>query len=72
MIAAFGNHGLGEKAIEIFEKMKATRVKPDSVTFIGLSMLVTSWLVRKGEFYFNSMKEAYWIAPQCRTFFMSY
>ncbi|KAK7291868.1 hypothetical protein RIF29_07364 [Crotalaria pallida] len=64
MIAAFGNHGLGERATDIFEQMKATRVKPDSVTLIGLLIACNhSGLVRKGEIYFNEMEEAYGIAP---------
>ncbi|XP_061361675.1 pentatricopeptide repeat-containing protein At2g13600-like [Gastrolobium bilobum] len=69
MIAAFGNHGLGERAMEIFEQMKATRVKPDSVTFTGLLIACNhSGLVREGELYFNSMEEAYGIAPNIEHF----
>ncbi|TKY54534.1 Pentatricopeptide repeat-containing protein [Spatholobus suberectus] len=69
MIAAFGNHGLGERAIEIFEQMKITRIKPDSYTFIGLLTACNhSGLVRKGELYFNSMEEAYGVAPSIEHF----
>ncbi|KAK7329748.1 hypothetical protein VNO77_23925 [Canavalia gladiata] len=68
IVAAFGNHGLGEKAIEIFEKMK-TRVKPDSFTFMGLLIACNhSGLVRKGQLYFNSMEEAYGVAPNIEHF----
>ncbi|XP_027368758.1 pentatricopeptide repeat-containing protein At1g11290, chloroplastic-like [Abrus precatorius] len=69
MIAAFGNHGLGERAIETFEQMKKRRVKPDSFTFIGLLIACNhSGLVRKGELYFNSMEEAYGVTANIEHF----
>nr|CAN82673.1 hypothetical protein VITISV_034253 [Vitis vinifera] len=36
IIVGFGSHGLGERAIELFEQMNAIGIRPDSVTFIGL------------------------------------
>ncbi|WJZ87603.1 hypothetical protein VitviT2T_006973 [Vitis vinifera] len=36
IIAGFGSHGLGERAIELFEQMSAIGIRPDSITFIGL------------------------------------
>ena len=36
IIAGFGSHGLGERAVELFEQMNAIGIRPDSVTFIGL------------------------------------
>ncbi|KAI4335368.1 hypothetical protein L6164_014018 [Bauhinia variegata] len=64
MTAGFGNHGLGDRAIEIFELMQVMGVKPDSVTFVGLLVACNhTGLVDKGEFYFNSMEEVYGISP---------
>ncbi|KAF7837997.1 pentatricopeptide repeat-containing protein [Senna tora] len=69
MIAAFGNHGLGDRAVEVFEQMKARGIKPDSVTFVGLLIACNhSGLVDKGQSYFNSMKEEYGIAPNVEHF----
>lgn len=69
IITAYGNHGQGEMALELFEQMKAVGVNPDSVTFTGLLMACNhAGLVDKGEFYFNSMEEIYGIAPQIEHF----
>ncbi|KAI4344454.1 hypothetical protein L6164_011680 [Bauhinia variegata] len=69
MIAGFANHGLGERAIEIFEMMQVMGVKPDSVTFVGLLVACNhAGLVGKGEFYFDSMEEAYGISPNVEHF----
>ncbi|XP_059634615.1 pentatricopeptide repeat-containing protein At1g11290, chloroplastic-like isoform X2 [Cornus florida] len=64
IIAGFGNHGLGEKALELFEQMKERCLQPDSVTFVGLLTACNhAGLVDKGQAYFNSMSEIYGIAP---------
>lgn len=69
MIAAFGNHGLGDRALEIFEQMKAAGIRPDSITFVGLLIACNhSGLVDKGQFYFSSMEEEYGIAPSVEHF----
>ncbi|CAK7345743.1 unnamed protein product [Dovyalis caffra] len=69
MIAGFGNHGLGGKAIELFEKMRTRGVKPDSVTFVGLLTACNhaGW-VDEGRLYFNSMEETYGISPEIEHF----
>nr|GMD59640.1 pentatricopeptide repeat-containing protein At2g37320 [Ipomoea batatas] len=36
MIAGYAHHGLAPKAIELFEQMKDQKVKPDSITFLGI------------------------------------
>ncbi|ONK73970.1 uncharacterized protein A4U43_C03F1460 [Asparagus officinalis] len=65
MIVALANHGLGRKAIDIFEKMKDNGVTPDSVTFIGLLKACShAGLVDEGLACFNSMKETYGILPK--------
>ncbi|GAV81469.1 PPR domain-containing protein/PPR_2 domain-containing protein, partial [Cephalotus follicularis] len=69
MIAGFGNHGLGKRALELFEQMKASGVKPDSVTCVGLLTACRhSGMVDEGEFYFNSMEKAYGIVPEIEHF----
>ncbi|KAI9077361.1 hypothetical protein K1719_040674 [Acacia pycnantha] len=69
MITAFGNHGLGDRAIETFEPMKAAGVKPDSITFVALLIACNhAGLVDKGKLYFNSMKEKYGITANIEHF----
>ncbi|GKV27919.1 hypothetical protein SLEP1_g37035 [Rubroshorea leprosula] len=64
IIFGFGDHGLGSRAFELFERMKAIGLKPDSVTFLGLLMACNhAGLVDKCLGLFNSMKETYGIAP---------
>ncbi|KAL5714799.1 hypothetical protein ACHQM5_016711 [Ranunculus cassubicifolius] len=65
IIAAFGNHGLGKRALHMFEHMKELGVKPDSVTFIGLlSSCNHTGLVEEGKIYYNTMKDIYGISPK--------
>lgn len=65
LLAGFANHGLGKKAIEIFERMKELNVKPDSITFVALlAALNHSGLVNDGKFYLNEMQETYGIPPK--------
>nr|DAD21884.1 TPA_asm: hypothetical protein HUJ06_023347 [Nelumbo nucifera] len=65
MIAGYGNHGLGKRALELFEQMKEMDIKPDSITFIGLLTACNhAGLVEQGKSYFNSMKEVYGIYPE--------
>ncbi|EEF42176.1 pentatricopeptide repeat-containing protein, putative [Ricinus communis] len=69
IIAAFGNHGLGARALEHFEKMKTVGIHPDSVTFVGLLTACNhAGLVEEGQVYFNSMEEAYGIFPNIEHF----
>ncbi|KAL5541134.1 hypothetical protein UlMin_044381 [Ulmus minor] len=69
MIAGFGIHGLGARAVDIFEQMMENWVKPDSVTFIGLLMACNhAGLVEMGKVYFNSMEDTYGIAPDLEHF----
>lgn len=69
MIAGFANHGLGGRAIDLFEEMKAMGLKPDSVTFVGLLMACNhAGLVDKGKVLFNLMEETYGITPNIQHF----
>ncbi|CAH9104186.1 unnamed protein product [Cuscuta europaea] len=52
----YAQHGLAPQAIDLFEQMKDKRVKPDSITFLGiLSACRHAGLFEQGWFYFNSM-----------------
>ncbi|XP_071726913.1 pentatricopeptide repeat-containing protein At3g29230-like [Rutidosis leptorrhynchoides] len=63
-MAGFANHGLGKRAIELFNRMKDLHVKPDLVTFVALlAALNHTGLVDEGKFYFQSMQETYGITP---------
>ncbi|KAJ8767425.1 hypothetical protein K2173_017469 [Erythroxylum novogranatense] len=69
MIAGFGNHGLGRRAIDLFKKMKKLGVKPDSITFIGLLTACNhAGLVDEGQYYFDSMEETYGVSPNMEHF----
>ncbi|KAE8691235.1 Pentatricopeptide repeat-containing protein [Hibiscus syriacus] len=44
MIMALAQHGLGEEALEHFEKLLAAGIKPDHITYVGVcSLLVHTW-----------------------------
>ncbi|KAJ7956887.1 Pentatricopeptide repeat-containing protein [Quillaja saponaria] len=64
MIIALAQHGLGEEAIELFEKMLQFGMKPDHITYVGvLSACTHVGLVEQGRFYFNLMKNVHHIEP---------
>ncbi|PON74156.1 Tetratricopeptide-like helical domain containing protein [Parasponia andersonii] len=69
IIAGFATHGLGERAVEIFEQMRKIGVKPDSITFVGLLMACShGGLVDWGISIFNSMKKTFGITPDVEHF----
>ncbi|XP_065862968.1 pentatricopeptide repeat-containing protein At4g02750-like [Euphorbia lathyris] len=56
IICGFAHHGFGEKAIEMFEKMRLADVKPNHITFVGvLSACSHAGLVDQGRYYFDYM-----------------
>ncbi|KAK4277945.1 hypothetical protein QN277_015860 [Acacia crassicarpa] len=64
MIIALAQHGLGKEAIELFEKMLKSNIKPDHITFVGvLSACTHVGLVEQGKSYFNLMKNIHHIKP---------
>lgn len=66
MIAAYGSHGHGLGALELFKKMgeEGSGVLPNSVTFLAvLSACAHSGLVEEGRACFNSMREKYGLDP---------
>ncbi|KAF6171687.1 hypothetical protein GIB67_007208 [Kingdonia uniflora] len=69
MITGYGIHGRGEKAIELFEKMKREGFNPDGLTFIGLLMACShAGLVEEGLKYFSGMLEEHNIEPKLEHF----
>ncbi|TKW15133.1 hypothetical protein SEVIR_5G216500v4 [Setaria viridis] len=64
MISGYARHGLGRKALEIFEEMQCSREIPDHVTFVSvLSACSHAGLVERGLEYFEMMRE-HGILPQ--------
>ncbi|XP_024968823.1 pentatricopeptide repeat-containing protein At4g13650 isoform X1 [Cynara cardunculus var. scolymus] len=65
MITGYSQHGCGDEAIELFEKMIWYGNKPNYVTFVGvLTACSHVRLVAKGLEYFKSMNEDYGLVPR--------
>ncbi|KAI4330156.1 hypothetical protein MLD38_028459 [Melastoma candidum] len=64
IILALAQHGLGEDALELFEKMLALKIKPDHITYVGiLSACTHIGLVEQGRKYYKMMQEVHNIEP---------
>ncbi|KAK4486729.1 hypothetical protein RD792_006700 [Penstemon davidsonii] len=64
MVSAYSMHGLGSEALNIFEDMGKTPIKPNELTFVGvLSACSNTGSLDLGQSYFASMKEDYGIEP---------
>ncbi|KAJ8446332.1 hypothetical protein Cgig2_005863 [Carnegiea gigantea] len=64
MIAAFGQHGHGCQALQLFEQMLEVGIKPDRITFLNiLTACSHAGLVDEGSRYFNLM-HSYGVSPQ--------
>ncbi|XP_057514290.1 pentatricopeptide repeat-containing protein At2g22070 [Actinidia eriantha] len=64
MIIALAQHGLGEEAILLFEKMLEFAIKPDHITYVGvLSACTHVGLVEQGRLYYKLMKDGHGIEP---------
>ncbi|OVA10264.1 Pentatricopeptide repeat [Macleaya cordata] len=65
MISGYAQHGLGEEAITVFEKMKLENVKPNNATFVAvLRACGYMGLFEEGSRYFHSMLHDYGLDPQ--------
>ncbi|XP_042506123.1 pentatricopeptide repeat-containing protein At3g22150, chloroplastic [Macadamia integrifolia] len=63
MISGYGQHGLGERALSLFQSMPLSGMKPDAVAFVAvLSACSYSGLVDEGLQIFESMEDEYMIA----------
>ncbi|KAL6338703.1 hypothetical protein AAG906_023852 [Vitis piasezkii] len=64
MIIALAQHGLGEEALTLFERMLENGIKPDHITYVGvLSACTHVGLVEQGRSYYNLMQKAHKIIP---------
>ncbi|KAG9135524.1 hypothetical protein Leryth_021965 [Lithospermum erythrorhizon] len=65
MVCGYAQHGLGEDALKVFEKMKLENVKPNHATFVAvLRACAHMGLVREGMCYFKSMQLDYGLDPK--------
>ncbi|XP_020595632.1 pentatricopeptide repeat-containing protein At4g16835, mitochondrial-like [Phalaenopsis equestris] len=64
MISGYAQHGHGERAIQLFGRMKDGALKPNRITFVTLLLAcIHSGLVDIGMRYFESMEEDYGVRP---------
>lgn len=64
VLTGCAQNGLGEKAIRIFEQMKAAGIFPDEISFLGvIGACCNAGLVDKAQAYFNCMRQIYGISP---------
>ncbi|KAG8389296.1 hypothetical protein BUALT_Bualt02G0214500 [Buddleja alternifolia] len=64
MINAYGMHGQGMAAIELFKKMVAENIVPDHIAFLAILYACShSALVDEGKRFFHIMKHKYYLEP---------
>ncbi|XP_030527442.2 pentatricopeptide repeat-containing protein At2g22070 [Rhodamnia argentea] len=64
MVIALAQHGLGEDALKLFEKMLTLGIKPDHITYVGvLSACTHIGLVEQGRRYYDRMRHMDKIEP---------
>ncbi|MED6206541.1 hypothetical protein PIB30_027893 [Stylosanthes scabra] len=55
MITGYGKHGIGYKAVKLFDEMQVHGIEPDSVTYLAvLSACSHAGLIKEGQQYFSS------------------
>lgn len=64
MIIGFAQNGYSKKSLDLFEEMKASGLKPNYITLLGVLFACShAGLVEAGQHYFESMKMLYGINP---------
>ncbi|KAE8734552.1 transcription factor PIF3-like [Hibiscus syriacus] len=63
LIAACRQHGNGNHAMELFEKMLANGFKPNYITFVCVLSCGHTGRIEEGHAYFNSMEKMHGIIP---------
>ncbi|KAG8647016.1 pentatricopeptide repeat-containing protein At2g33760-like [Manihot esculenta] len=67
MIAAYGYHGQGKKALELFPMMLSSGILPNNITFVSLLYACShSGLVDDGLQLFSLMEESYGVRPDVK------
>eukprot|EP01018_Ginkgo_biloba_P015573 Gb_28676 [translate_table: standard] len=67
MIAGYALNGYGKEALECFEEMQLTGLKPDHITFVAVLRACShSGLVADGLRYFSSMSHDHGITPSVK------
>lgn len=65
LILAYSNHGHGHHALQFFARVLRSGVKPDEITFVGVSSACShAGLVNTGLRLFHSMGSAYALEPK--------
>lgn len=65
IISGYAQHGLSEKALQLFRRMEQLGVKPNSVTFLCVLFACShGGLVEEGLHYFQQMKEKFGLVPE--------
>ncbi|KAL1815954.1 hypothetical protein ACET3Z_018528 [Daucus carota] len=69
MIAAYGYHGEGRKALDLLPVMLSSGIMPNRITFVSLLYACShSGLIEDGLRLFSLMKEEYYIRPDVKHF----
>ncbi|RWR90399.1 putative pentatricopeptide repeat-containing protein [Cinnamomum micranthum f. kanehirae] len=69
MITAYAQHGLVEKAVELFERMKEVNIQPNHVTFVSvISACSHLGLVSQGRKFFDSINLDHGLIPSAENF----
>ncbi|CAN6478495.1 unnamed protein product [Victoria cruziana] len=64
MVSAYGTHGQGQDAIDVFSEMLHSGTKPDQIAFVSvLSACSHAGLLNEGRCYFDCMTREYQITP---------
>ncbi|KAK0597492.1 hypothetical protein LWI29_025859 [Acer saccharum] len=67
LLTGYAERGQGGQAVEFFNRMVDSKVKPDEVTFIALLCACSrSGMVTEGLEYFSSMQQKYLITPNLK------
>ncbi|XP_028554623.1 putative pentatricopeptide repeat-containing protein At3g49142 isoform X2 [Dendrobium catenatum] len=62
MISAYGVHGRGREALQLFPQMLQSGIRPNRITFVSiLSACSHSGLIEEGRQFFNSMERDYFV-----------
>ncbi|XP_058093247.1 pentatricopeptide repeat-containing protein At3g29230-like [Magnolia sinica] len=65
MVQGLAMHGCGEKALELFSRMKRDGAAPDGITFVGIICACTHvGLIDEARRYFSRMERDYGVVPQ--------